>query len=47
MAQSGHVDPDLFDIFVRNRIYATYAERYLDRGQIDTIDEAAIPGYHG
>lgn len=45
MAQTGHVDPDLFDVFVRQKVYLTYAERFLDRYQIDAVDESAIPGY--
>ena len=42
--ENGHVDPDLFDIFVRQKIYLRYAHQFLDLEQIDTVDEAAIPG---
>jgi HD-GYP domain-containing protein (c-di-GMP phosphodiesterase class II) len=42
---NGHIDPDLFDIFIRKRVYAKYAEQFLDAEQIDPIDEAKIPGY--
>lgn len=42
---NGHIDPDLFDVFVRQKIYRRYAERFLPPEQIDEIDEAAIPGY--
>ena len=45
MKQNNHIDPDLFDIFVRRKIYRRYAEMYLDPEQIDTVDEAKIPGY--
>jgi HD-GYP domain-containing protein (c-di-GMP phosphodiesterase class II) len=45
MKENGHVDPDLFDIFVRRRVYQRYAEMFLDPEQIDTVDEARIPGY--
>jgi HD-GYP domain-containing protein (c-di-GMP phosphodiesterase class II) len=45
MAQSGHVDPDLFDVFIRKKVFATYATAYLDSRQIDQVDESAIPGY--
>jgi HD-GYP domain-containing protein (c-di-GMP phosphodiesterase class II) len=45
MAQSGHVDPDLFDVFVRDKVYLRYAERFLQPKQIDDVNEAAIPGY--
>lgn len=44
---NGHVDPDLFDIFVRERVYLRYAEQFLDREQIDEVDVARIPGYSG
>jgi hypothetical protein len=43
--QSGHIDPDLFDVFVRQRVYLKYAEQFLDPGQIDEVDPAAIPGF--
>jgi HD-GYP domain-containing protein (c-di-GMP phosphodiesterase class II) len=45
MSLNGHIDPDLFDVFVRRRIYLHYAERFLDREQIDDVDPARIPGY--
>ena len=45
MKLDNHIDPDLFDIFVREKVYLTYAEEFLDPEQIDNIDEAAIPGY--
>jgi HD-GYP domain-containing protein (c-di-GMP phosphodiesterase class II) len=41
----GHVDPDLFDVFVRNKVYLGYAKNFLDPEQIDYIDESKIPGY--
>jgi len=43
--ENGHVDPDLFDVFVRHKIYLRYAEMFLDREQIDAVDESKIPGY--
>jgi len=42
---NGHIDPDLFDVFVRRKVYLRYAELFLDREQIDSVDEARIPGY--
>jgi HD-GYP domain-containing protein (c-di-GMP phosphodiesterase class II) len=45
MKLNNHVDPDLFDIFVRNRVYLRYAEMFLDQEQIDTVDESKIPGF--
>ncbi len=45
MKLNNHVDPDLFDIFVRRKVYRRYAEMFLDPEQIDAVDEARIPGY--
>jgi HD-GYP domain-containing protein (c-di-GMP phosphodiesterase class II) len=42
---NGHIDPDLFDIFVRKKVYQRYAEMFLDKEQIDVVDESKIPGY--
>src|SRR5438477_196451 len=42
---NGHVDPDLFDVFVRKKVYRRYAEMFLDKEQIDDVDESKIPGY--
>lgn len=45
MKTDNHVDPDLFDVFIREKIYLRYAQRFLDAEQIDDIDLAEIPGY--
>jgi HD-GYP domain-containing protein (c-di-GMP phosphodiesterase class II) len=45
MRLGGHVDPDLFDVFVRKKVYKRYAEMFLDKEQIDEVDESRIPGY--
>lgn len=45
MKLDGHIDPDLFDLFVRDKVYLRYAERHMDAAQIDTVDETRIPGY--
>jgi response regulator RpfG family c-di-GMP phosphodiesterase len=45
MKLNQHVDPDLFDIFVRRKVYLRYAEMFLDPEQIDAVDESRIPGY--
>ncbi|OGA55780.1 MAG: phosphohydrolase [Betaproteobacteria bacterium RIFCSPLOWO2_12_FULL_65_14] len=47
MRLNGHVDPDLFDVFVRRKVYRRYAEMFLDAEQIDSVDESRIPGYGG
>jgi HD-GYP domain-containing protein (c-di-GMP phosphodiesterase class II) len=45
MKLNGHLDPDLFDIFVRRKVYRRYAEMFLDSEQVDAVDESRIPGY--
>mgnify|MGYP001492296541 FL=1 len=45
MRLDGHIDPDLFDVFVRRRVYLRYAEQFLDPDQIDEVDDSRIPGY--
>ncbi len=45
MKQGGHIDPDLFDIFVREKVYMRYATEFLDPEQIDEVDDTRIPGY--
>ncbi len=40
-----HIDPDLFDVFVREKVYLKYARAFLKPEQIDAVDESAIPGY--
>ncbi|GGY76704.1 HD domain-containing phosphohydrolase [Pseudoduganella plicata] len=42
---NGHIDPALFDIFVRRKVYLEFARGHLDPAQIDDVDESAIPGY--
>ncbi len=44
MKLEGHIDPDLFDVFMREKIYLRYAEKFLDTDQIDEVIEANIPG---
>jgi len=41
---NGHIDPDLFDIFIKQKVYARYAERFLDPDQLDEVDVTVIPG---
>jgi HD-GYP domain-containing protein (c-di-GMP phosphodiesterase class II) len=43
--ENGHIDPDLFDVFIRRKVYLRYAEQFLDANQIDRVDESKIPGY--
>ena len=43
--ENGHIDPDLFDVFVREKVYLEYAKQFMDQDQIDAVDESRIPGY--
>ena len=45
MKQDGQIDPDLFDVFISEKIYLQYAEKYLSPEQIDKVDLSQIPGY--
>ena len=36
--KDGHIDPDLFDLFLRSGVYQRYAERYLHPDQLDAVD---------
>ena len=41
----GHIDPDLFDVFMWEKVYLDYAAKWMDPQQIDAVDLAQIPGY--
>lgn len=45
MKEDNHVDPDLFEVFMREKIYLEYANKFLGPDQIDDVDLSAIPGY--
>ncbi len=40
-----HVDPDLFDVFMWEKVYETYAKQFMSPEQIDAVDLSKIPGY--
>lgn len=42
MKKDGHIDPDLFNVFIRSKIYLTYAKKFLPKTQLDAVDEAAL-----
>ena len=42
---NGHIDPDLFDVFVREKLFPKYAEQFLDAEQVDEVDLGKIPGF--
>jgi HD-GYP domain-containing protein (c-di-GMP phosphodiesterase class II) len=45
MKVNHHIDPDLFDVFIREKIYLKYAEKFLEPEQINEVDHSKIPGY--
>ena len=40
MKKDQHIDPELFDLFLRSGVYREYAERFMKPEQIDTVDVA-------
>jgi HD-GYP domain-containing protein (c-di-GMP phosphodiesterase class II) len=38
MKQDGHIDPDLFDVFVSAGVYRSYGEMFLSPDQLDTVN---------
>ncbi len=42
---NGHIDPDLFDVFMWDKTYEKYAKQFLDPDQIDEVEVTKIPGY--
>ena len=47
MKKDQHIDPDLFQVFIKEKVYLEYANKHLKPGQIDAVIEANIPGYEG
>ncbi len=45
MKMENHIDPDIFDLFIREKIYLRYAEKFLEADQIDEVNVANILGY--
>jgi HD-GYP domain-containing protein (c-di-GMP phosphodiesterase class II) len=45
MKLDNHIDPDLFDVFVKEKVYEQYATRFLKPEQSDEIDLSKIPGF--
>lgn len=41
-AKGGHIDPDLFQVFMKEKVYLNYANQFLDPAQIDAVDEVAV-----
>lgn len=42
MCRNGHIDPDLFRLFVQSDLPRRYGERFLQPEQIDEVDEQAV-----
>jgi len=40
---NGHIDPDLFEVFVAQKVYLKYAQQFLDPWQIDEVNLSADP----
>ncbi|MFQ5765156.1 MAG: HD domain-containing phosphohydrolase [Rhodospirillales bacterium] len=38
MKKDAHIDPDLFDLFLRSGVYQRYADQFLDPSQLDDVD---------
>ncbi len=38
MKNSGHLDPDLYELFIKSGVYMDYAKEYIDKNQIDEIN---------
>ena len=45
MKEEGHIDPDLFDVFIRQEVWKRYAEEHLSAEQRDEVDMSKIPGF--
>ena len=38
MKNTGHLDPDLYNVFIKRGVYLDYAKEYIDKNQIDDIN---------
>ncbi len=45
MKNDNHIDPDIFDVFIREKVYLRYAQEFLPAEQIDEVDHQKIPGF--
>ncbi|MES9964642.1 MAG: HD domain-containing phosphohydrolase [Candidatus Sedimenticola sp. 20ELBAFRAG] len=46
MRLDNHLDGKLVDLFIKEKVYMQYAEKYLHKSQIDEVDESRLPGYN-
>ncbi|MGB0713178.1 MAG: HD-GYP domain-containing protein [Gammaproteobacteria bacterium] len=42
MCEGGHIDPDLFELFMADGVFMRYADTFLPPGQIDSVDLDAV-----
>jgi hypothetical protein len=42
MVREGHLDPELFALFVRSGVYRSYGQECLAPAQCDAVDETAL-----
>lgn len=42
MCSNGHIDPDLFELFLRKEVYADYIRDFLQPEQIDSVDTNTV-----
>lgn len=47
MAEDGHIDPDLFQVFIEQGVWREYAEAHLKVEQRDQVDLEHLPGLGG
>lgn len=45
MKLENHIDPDLYDVFMWEKVYQKYADKFLTEEQCDDLDLNDIPGY--
>ena len=45
MKQRHHVDPDLFDLFIHDKVYLPYAREFMNPELVDIEEPFEIPGY--
>jgi HD-GYP domain-containing protein (c-di-GMP phosphodiesterase class II) len=42
MKNDYEIDSDLFEIFVKEGVYKKYAQKYIEKNQIDLVDEPSV-----
>jgi len=42
MCRDAHIDPQLFELFIREEIYLAYARQHVLPQQIDTVDAESL-----